>query len=232
MGTREPRLVAGMIVHNEAGRYLPMVLKDLQAYCDRIVILDDGSTDATPQICQSFSRVLLHRQTESLFWTNESALRIKLWNLVLTQDPDWILAIDADEMLEPRFKQEKARWLTQKEYPVIAFRLYEFWNSLTHYRVDKLWNPQMKMTPMLVRHQPGSVYHWLSQPLHCGRIPMGLGPFVFSGLRCKHFGYANPQDHRRKYEMYTRHDPEGRFSPRSHYDSILDENPILEPWQD
>ena len=85
---------------------------------------------------------------------------------------------------------------------------------------------------MLVRPQPNMVYHWMPQPLHCGRIPMDVGPAYFSGLRCKHLGYANPQDHRRKYEMYTRYDPEGQFSPRAHYESILDEDPVLEPWED
>lgn len=232
MGTSNPTLVAAMLVHNEANRYLSMVLADLETYCDRIVILDDGSKDATPAVCQSFSRVVFYRHEENLFWKNESFLRTKLWNLVLAQNPDWILAIDADEMLEKRFRQEKQRLLTQNDHDVLSVRLYEFWGSLTHYRVDKLWNPDPKLTPMLVRNRRGKAYHWLQQPLHCGRIPTALGPPYFTGLRCKHFGYANKADHRPKYEKYVAHDPDGRFSPMSHYHSILDENPVLEKWQD
>ncbi len=232
MGMADPVLIAGMIVRNEADRYLPMVLSDLATYCDRIVVLDDGSTDGTPEVCRSFAKVVFHRRETSLFWQNESVLRIQLWDLVVAEGPEWILAIDADEMLEPRFRQEKRRLLTQTAHDVLAMRLYEFWNSMTHYRVDKLWNPAGRITPMLVRHRPGARYAWRNQPLHCGRIPVGLAEPYYCGLRCKHFGYARAEDHRRKYELYVSHDPQGRFTPLSHYQSILDQNAVLAEWRD
>ncbi|MHB1629584.1 MAG: glycosyltransferase, partial [Bacilli bacterium] len=47
------KLTAMMQVRNEAGRYLRMVLDDLSDYVDEIVILDDGSTDNTVEICSS-----------------------------------------------------------------------------------------------------------------------------------------------------------------------------------
>jgi hypothetical protein len=50
----------------------------------------------------------------------------------------------------------------------------------------------------------------------------------------KHFGYADPADHRRKHDQYVRRDPHGYFCSRSHYDSILDppEQVRLEAWHD
>lgn len=51
------RLTAMMQVRNEAGRYLEQVLEELSEFVDDIVIVDDGSTDHTAQLCRSFVKV-------------------------------------------------------------------------------------------------------------------------------------------------------------------------------
>ncbi len=229
------RLVAGLIVHNEADRYLGLVLNSLETYCDAICILDDGSTDATPEICARRPRTRVVRNPRSIFWDNESALRTQLWQLVLEAQPDWILAIDADEVLEASFAPNRDRYLEQDQHPLIGVQLYPLWGSATHYRVDKLWNPVGRYTPMFVRHHPGFPYRWRPRRLHCGRIPTNVpGPVWQSGLRARHFGYANPADHRRKHDLYLRHDPHGMFCALSHYQSILDppSQVRLLPWRD
>lgn len=227
------RLVAAMVVRNEADRYLPMVLDDLERYCDAIVVLDDGSTDATPEVCAAHDRVRLHRNGQSLFWSDEAALRGQLWALSLALNPEWVLAIDADEVMEQRFSWDLDALLSQRVYPVIGVHVHEFWGCTTHYRVDKLWNPVEKYTPMLVRNLPGLEPRFAPRALHCGRIPAAVrGPMLRSGVRCKHFGYANPADPPRKYQAYIAADPHGRFCLRSHYESILDppDQVVLERW--
>jgi glycosyltransferase involved in cell wall biosynthesis len=230
-----PRLVAALVVRNEADRYLRSVLDDLETYCDRICVLDDGSTDATPDVCARHPRVHLLRNEASLFWRDESALRRQLWAAAAGLDPEWILALDADEMLEERFKRERDRYLDQRRYPAVGARFHQFWGSTTHYRVDKAWNPAASCQPVLVRHMPGYPYRWPARRLHCGRVPQNVpGPMLCDGLRVKHFGYANPADHPRKHDLYVRHDPQGLYCLRAHYDSILDppSQVRLEAWRE
>lgn len=51
------RLTAIMQVRNEAGRYLEQVLEELSEFVDDIVIVDDGSTDNTAQLCLSLPKL-------------------------------------------------------------------------------------------------------------------------------------------------------------------------------
>ncbi|MDQ7793834.1 MAG: glycosyltransferase family 2 protein [bacterium] len=224
-----PRLTAMMPVRNEAGRYLEEVLENLLGYVDDIVILDDASTDATPDICRSFPRVILHRNPEPLFSLDESVLRETLWRLTVATEPSWILSVDADEMLEERMRQEAPALIGQDEYDCVEFRLFDFWGGRTHYRVDGGWNPWARRVRMLFRYRPGQVYTWPRQRLHCGRIPLEAReplPVYQSDLRVMHLGWVRPEDARRKYEQYRE-----RWSG-PHLESVLDppEKIRLEPW--
>lgn len=220
------RLVAAMQVRNEAGpgRYLRTVLDDLVRYCDAIVALDDASTDDTPAILASYDKVILHRSEESMFWRDESKMRFRLWQLALEADPDWILVVDADEVLEERFKVEKEALLSQRDYDVIAFRYLCFWTP-THYRVDGFWEPRHKR--LLVRHQPGFPYEWDNFRIHSERVPCNLpGRVLWSDLRCKHYAYASPENRLYKYASYSANDK------GNDYGSILDEEYRLEEWRE
>lgn len=223
-----------MLVKNEAHRYLKMVLDDVAQYVDEMVILDDGSQDKTVSICASYPKVvLLGRSQQSTFVTNESQPRLRLYQMTLETRPDWILAIDADEVFESRFKETVRSMINQPSIDWWGFRFYHFWNSTTHYRVDKLWAPQ-EFGPRLFRHIPDGQYVWNSQPLHGGSIPINIVqdyPGSKSDIRIKHYGYAGTTEEIvRKYQFYTTRDPISQFCPRSHYDSMLDENPVLQEW--
>ncbi|PWI57460.1 glycosyltransferase [Sulfoacidibacillus thermotolerans] len=230
------KLTAMMQVRNESNRYLRLVLDDLSSYVDEIVILDDGSTDDTVAICASYPKVVsLGRSRTSLYGVNERALKQRLFRRTAATFPDWILAIDADEIFESRFKREVRGMINQTEIDWYAFRFYHFWHSSTHYRIDKLWAP-IQYGPRLFRYFPNAVYHWNHQALHGGSVPQNVVtdfPGIPSDLRIKHFGYAgSPEETLQKYKFYISRDPNSDFCPRSHYDSMLDPDPVLELWRE
>ncbi len=217
-----PRLVAAMLVRNEADRYLREVLAELALYCDAIVVLDDGSTDDTPAVCAACERVVLHRNPVSTFLEDESALCSELWRLAVEDEPDWILAIDADEVLEERFRRERDALLAQEAYDVVAFVRHDFWTP-SHYRVDGVFAPSHKK--MLVRHRPGFPYRWDGRRTQAERIPANLdGPVLWSDIRLKHYGYATPGDRLRKHARAV------ATLPGWDHSAILSEDPVLAEW--
>lgn len=219
------RLVGSLVVRNEADHYLRQVLDHMSRYCDAIVVLDDASEDATPEVCASFAGVILHRNPAPTFWENESRLRFQLWNLTMQAEPDWILSTAADELMEDRFIRERDAWLGVPDHDVIAVRLHHFWDDYEHYRVDGPWAPQYKK--MLVRCRTGFAYEWDGFRLHSERLPCNVpGPVLWSDLRARHFGYVRREDRLRKYRRYVLHDQE--YS----YEHLLDERAQLERWQD
>ncbi|MDD2400602.1 MAG: glycosyltransferase family 2 protein [Clostridia bacterium] len=230
-----PKITAMMIVRNEAHRYLERCLTSLLDFVDEIIILDDASTDTTPDICLSCPIVKLYRRKSSLFLTNEAQLRQELWFYTTDNKPEWILAIDADEFLETKKLHEFPYLIQQKYFQAISFRLFDCWGSEKYYRVDGIWSPWLRgFSIYAVKYQPQLTSTWPKLNFHCGRLPLSYRqlPHLESELRIKHLGWANPIDIQTKYERAIDRDPTFKYMSREHYESILypPEKIALEMW--
>ncbi len=87
------RLSLCTIVKNEAAN-LPRCLASVQHVVDEIVILDTGSTDNTVAIARSFGAVVEH-----LDWPDDFSVARNYAMQYVTGD--WVLVLDADEVLVP-----------------------------------------------------------------------------------------------------------------------------------
>ena len=231
---KRPTLLAMMAVRNEANRFLQPVLDRLSTLADGIVILDDASTDHTPELCRAHPQVIrFERLSTPLFPHNEAQLREKLWQLTVELNPDWILAVDADEIFETRNGREISAFLQQTQYELITFPVYHFWGDFRHYRVDRWWHPACGRTACLHRYQKNRTYHWAPRTLHCGRFPQEAYrmPRFDSAIPLLHLGYAHQWEHQEKYRRYLHLDPQGEFCPLVHYRSIINSRPELRRWR-
>jgi hypothetical protein len=166
----------------------------------------------------------------SLF-SHEINLRRLQWERTVESNPDWILNLDADEILEERAAVQIPRLLARPGGSVVFFRLYDFW-SRTHYRDDESWTAHHRGWPLMIRYTPDFNYQWRETPLHCGRFPANINelPHVPTDLRLKHFGWARPECRQLKYERYRAIDPEMKFCDARQMQSILDPAPHLVEW--
>lgn len=227
------KLVANMVGHNEADRYLDEVLNHLKKIVDVIVFTDDCSTDDTPEIAQKHGAQVYHME-EPTFTKNEGLLRSTAWsNLTQHVEPgDWILAIDCDEKLwagDPKFNIYDL--FNQNDFDVINVKFFHMWNE-TQYRVDKLWRPNN--STRLFKFFYGGQFH--DRRLACGSEPtyvqtlLRRGRYMSeSGLAMQHLGYMRDEDKQAKYDRYMTLDG-GDFHQRAHIESIVDENPTLVDW--
>jgi glycogen(starch) synthase len=153
-----PKLTAGIRVKN-GERYAEECLRDLCEYVDEIVVLDDGSTDRTIQICRSFPKVTQVVRWEKDFF-HEGIDRNVVLALAKNTNPDWILFPDIDEVFESRFKTEIESMMRAPDVGMYAFLFCHFWRSRTHYRVDGKWGKESRSFPIprLVRSQPSLHY--------------------------------------------------------------------------
>ncbi|MCH5586716.1 glycosyltransferase family 2 protein [Shimazuella sp. AN120528] len=228
------KITLSMIVKNEAGRYLRQVLKNHLPYIDEAVIIDDGSTDDTADVCKEILHdIPLHLiQNETSQFANEVILRKQQWEETVKTNPEWILNLDADEMLEEKFVHQVEDIHQQQIYDAIYFRLYDMWNE-THYREDNFWKAHHFYRPFMIRYRDDLEYTWKETAQHCGRFPIEVYQFSYfcHPARIKHLGWASPKDRKKKYDRYMELDPEGKFGWKEQYDSILDEQPYLIPWE-
>jgi len=123
------KLDAYMLVRNEK-YWLPMSLKSIYDLCDKIFIIDNGSTDGSDEIAKSFgSKVEVIYMPGDGFAdpkTNEVTLRNVGIRACLDDGADMILRWDADEILYEN-QEEKIRDLYyDTEYGAWKFQCHRF----------------------------------------------------------------------------------------------------------
>lgn len=231
--TRRPKLTLTMVVKNEGRRFLRQVLQQHRKYIDEAVIIDDGSTDNTADICrevlEGIPLRLIHNDISK--FSNEAELRKQQWDEVVKSKPEWILSLDADELFEERFAGDIGSLLCEESSDLFCFRLYDFWDD-NHYREDSYWRSHQSYRPFLLRYREEFPYVWNESPQHCGRLPENIFelPHQLSNLRLKHLGWSRPEFRLDKYLRYMLLDPEGIYGWKEQYHSILDPHPNLVPW--
>jgi glycosyltransferase involved in cell wall biosynthesis len=221
------------IIQESVEKCIDALSKDFERY--EIILIDDGSTDNTVAICKEILQgIPLHitKNEDSLF-ANETQLRQKQWNETVKINPDWILNLDSDEIVEDSFWDNIHGKINDTEYDIYCLRLYDMWND-THYREDEYWNAHSIYRPFLMRYQPSFHYVWNETAQHCGRFPMNIFSFKKSEIqsRIRHLGWATKEDRNSKYKRYQELDPDAIYGIKEQYDSILDDSPNLVKWKE
>ncbi|MFC5403518.1 glycosyltransferase [Cohnella soli] len=229
------KLTAMLQVRNEQGKYLEQVLDQLSAFADELVIVDDASEDDTPEICRRYPKVVRLVELPRPLFGEEWKLRTLLWQAAMSTEPDWLLSVDADELYEERAVASMRSLIDQDRYDWVAFRFHDFWNGLTHYRDDELWNIHTRPTMTLVRAILGFPCPYPQRDHHVPRLPYSYAalPGLETDLRVKHLGWAGGWEEKiAKYRRYKALDPEGRWGSLAQYESIIDFNPKLTKWEE
>jgi glycosyltransferase involved in cell wall biosynthesis len=92
--------------------HIARAINSVRAIADRVVIVDSGSADSTLEIAASFGAEILKHP-----WVNHATQ----FNWALTQLPsgtDWVLRLDADEVLTPALQAEIATALPSLDQAV------------------------------------------------------------------------------------------------------------------
>lgn len=95
-----PRLSVVLIVHNEEA-HLGACLASIREIADEIVVLDDGSTDATMSIATQAGARVAMRRFDDFGRQKQAALEMATGT--------WVLSVDADERVTPALAREIAR---------------------------------------------------------------------------------------------------------------------------
>jgi hypothetical protein len=221
------KLVASMIVKDEADRYLRPCLDHLLEFCDEVRVLDDGSTDDFQMHgWHGDPRVVVMRTSESLFFQHEGRARQALLEWTFEAEPDYVLAIDADEFVADGAALR--RMVDLGRHPVMTLNMQEVWwadRAGLRTREDGGWkqHPVPIVYQVPARRNP---YHWRMRDsaLACGREPKAVTA-IRNRARSPvtdilHFGWANVGDRRERYNRYRDADG-GKFHRSAHLNSIM-----------
>lgn len=107
-------------VYNEA-RHLEGVLDAVQRYTDDILVIDDGSTDATPALLRARGDVPTITHLENRGYGQSL---IDAFTFAAARDYDWVITMDCDEQHEPAQIPEFLRCLACDQADVISGSRY------------------------------------------------------------------------------------------------------------
>ena len=92
----EPRVLIGIPVYNEQ-RYVSRVLDEVRRFTSEILVIDDGSTDATPMLlAQQPVEVIRHAENRGYGRSMQDMLRWAQFD-----GYHWLITMDCDEQHEP-----------------------------------------------------------------------------------------------------------------------------------
>jgi glycosyltransferase involved in cell wall biosynthesis len=97
--SRPAKISATVLTKNSSAR-LEAVLQALR-WCDEVIVLDTGSTDATTALAQGYPNVAVHHLTGAFQGFGRARLQA-----VAAARNNWILSIDSDEVVSPELAAE------------------------------------------------------------------------------------------------------------------------------
>ena len=212
-------IVGALLARNENApdRYLRLALDNALTYCDRVVCLDDGSTDATATTLREYGCEVLTRpeatssDSEGFWGLDEVSPRARLWDAATrAAGPDgWVYVFDADHELVGITPNDLRACCTSRIVTAWALPLWDCWDSPEQMRVDGYWQAHLYPRPWLFRTQPTPDYvpDWSTidrKGVHVGHSPRNFPAVVgvLPGAAIRHWSYVNPEHRKAKHARY------------------------------
>lgn len=228
-------LVVTMRVKNEE-RILSKSLESLRVLDCPVILLDDGSTDSTPEIASEFPYVDYHYQDLEMDELRDRGwLFRKAWGF----RPEWVLTLDGDEVLPERTARKILAAIEHAPQGVniielaIAFMWGEDW--YVNFEKGPFWHPRMYRMTQADLEAPFKPIEFATgerfkHGLHCGPLPPMRNPWAAMRVYgyIKAYGYDTEEDYRRHLDFYNEYD-DTLWSQKQIVSRLLE--PLL-PWRD
>lgn len=236
------RIIASLVLKNEADRYLRAMLQHNQVWWDDLFVYDDQSADDSVKMTMEYTdHVVIRGDDKPSFLDHEGEFRanaLKALELHMSPDEDtWIFAIDADEFLVD-YRDDLSTSVLLRATAVMAdklghssvdLRIPEFWHmngNIPFCRTDGFWDGMS--LPRFFKYRKNWAFRGKSMGAGSGPIYTYDNPYMErANLQLIHVGYVDPKDRQAKYDRYTSLPNHGHNN--KHILSII-EDPELRPY--
>lgn len=233
---QRPKIICCMRIKNEE-EWIGASLAQTSKLADSILILDDGSTDRTPEICRKFPKVKYRYYQREL---EEVRDRRELISWAVAEGADWVLIMDGDEVLEESGPERILQAIEQidprcPQYTSFLMHILYFWDDPDIYRAEagiygQFWIPRLFTTWGQDQEQLTINYSQHGHGFHCSIIPSNIrGEGRHIDVCIKHYGYLQAAKREEKFRWYLARDPQAAAS--GYYNHLTsDEGMVRARW--
>ena len=156
------KVIASLGIKNEEW-IIGKTLKALDSFCEKIIIVDDGSTDSTEEICKGFEKVEWYNTREHDWKIRDDGYqKMVAIEAIRKYNPDYVLFLDADEIPFPNIVE----FINGAEPEVNLWTLpfVHLWQDEHHYRVDNFVTKQgvnVNYDPFNGGARKGTLMKWI-----------------------------------------------------------------------
>ncbi len=142
-GHGNARITCLLPARNAAGD-IPAYLESAARFADRVIALDDGSTDSTAELLEQsplVERVLRNPPRASYEGWDDAANRQLLLDAAIESGGGWVFYLDADERIDPDDAEALREFVERGADPAGAygFRVFRMLGDAEHFDRAELW---------------------------------------------------------------------------------------------
>jgi len=216
--------IVGMGVAGPNEKYIEQTLKEFKRLCDDVIIATNNADTKTKKLIKKYG---FWQYEDNREWgIHQPEIKGDLLRKAGGLKPDWIVALDMDEIFAPEFTRAEAERLAGGKEIAYYFLVVNLYNDPEHFYhgagIQRFWNVRyFKYLPDNTKYQ--------NKRLHCGLAP----PIYYhrgwhAPFYLEHYGLMLKDDRLRKAERYAKYDAGARFKSKVYYDDLTkDLEPIV-----
>lgn len=207
----------GVAGSGEADRYMRKTLEEFKRLCDDTIIVTCNADKKTKDLIDEYG--FWQYEDNRVWGMHQPDIKTDLLRRAGRLKPDWIIALDMDEVFAPEFTREEAEKLARQKEIAFYFMIVNLYNDPEHFYhgagIQRFWN---------VRYFQfiGGDTQYQKKSLHCGLAPP---TFYHRGWHApfyvEHYGLMTKEDRMRKAERYKEFDPNAKFKHKEYYEDLI-----------
>lgn len=210
----------GVCGADESSRYMRATLDEFGRLCDDVIIATCNATQAEKDLLNEYG--FWHYDDNREWGKDQPLIKTDLLKRAGKLNPDWIVALDMDEVFAPEFDRQEAERLASSNEIAWYFMVVNLYNDRDHFAHDvgiqRFWNIRF------YKYAPEYGLEFQRKSLHCG-----LGPPImyrygwYAPYYLEHYGLMKSEDRQRRVVRYNQYDPTAKFKDRVYYDDLRKE---------
>jgi hypothetical protein len=193
-------------------------LDEFKRLCDNVLIVTCNATKKEKKLIEKYG---FDQYEDNREWGREQP-NIKTTLLETAgakYSPDWVIALDMDEVFAPEFTRQEAERLGSGDEIAWYFFIINLYNDRDHFAHDagiqRFWNIRF------FKYLPAYGLQYQRKNLHCGLAPPIAYQYGWHApYYLEHYGLMLTADRAAKMLRYQKYDPNKIWKAGSYYDDL------------